>query len=98
MLVSENQQLAGELRESITRKFEKRKVYSSFKGNSRGVDLADMQLISKFNKTTCFLFCVFDMYSKCECKVLPKDKKLLQLLILVKTFLISLIGNETKYK
>ena len=31
----------------VIRKFKKRKVYSSFKGHIWGVDLADMQLISK---------------------------------------------------
>ena len=46
----ENKQLADELHKPIIRKFIKRKVYSSFKDNIRGVDLADMSLISKFNK------------------------------------------------
>ena len=32
------------------RKFEKRKVYSSFKDNNLGFYLADMQLINKYNK------------------------------------------------
>ena len=45
-----NQQLANELHKPIIRKFEKRKVYSSFKDNIWGVDLADMQLISKYKK------------------------------------------------
>ena len=45
-----NQQLAKELHKPILRKFKKRKVYSSFKDNVWGVDLADMQLISKYNK------------------------------------------------
>ena len=45
-----NQQLAKELHKPILRKFKKRKVYSSFKDNVLGVDLADMQLISKYNK------------------------------------------------
>ena len=44
----ENQQLANELHKPIIRKF-KKKVYSSFKDNIWGVDLADMQLISKCN-------------------------------------------------
>ena len=48
--IKENQQLANELHEPITRKFKKRKVYSSFKDNIWGVDLADMQLIRKYNK------------------------------------------------
>ena len=46
----ENQQLANELHKPIIRKFKKRKVYSSFQDNICGVDLADMQLISKYNK------------------------------------------------
>ena len=37
-----NQQLADELHKPIIRKFKKRKVYSSFKDNIWGVDLADM--------------------------------------------------------
>ena len=45
-----NQQLAEELHKPVVRKFKKRKVYSSFKDNIWGTDLADMQLISKFNK------------------------------------------------
>ena len=36
-------QLADELHKPIIRKFKKRKVYSSFKENIWGVDLADMQ-------------------------------------------------------
>ena len=45
-----NQQLANELHKTIIRKFMKRKVYSSFKDNIWGIDLADMQLINKHNK------------------------------------------------
>ena len=43
-------QLAKGLDNPIIRKFEKWKVYSSFKNNIRGDDLADMQLISKCKK------------------------------------------------
>ena len=43
-LVPENKQLANELHKPIIRKFKKRKVYSTFKDNIWGVDLADMQL------------------------------------------------------
>ena len=45
----QNSQLANELHKPIIRKFKKRKVYSSFKDNMWGCDLADMQLISKHN-------------------------------------------------
>ena len=46
---TQNEQLANELHKPI-RKFKKRKVYSAFKDNIWAADLADMQLISKFNK------------------------------------------------
>ena len=39
---NESLKLADELHKPIIRKFNKRKVYSSFKGNIWGVDLADM--------------------------------------------------------
>ena len=42
----QNEQLAEELHKPIIRKFKKRKVYSTFKDNIWGADLADMQLIS----------------------------------------------------
>ena len=45
-----NQQLAYELHKPVIRKFKKHKVYSSFKDNIWGADLADIQLISKYNK------------------------------------------------
>ena len=38
----ENQELAEELHKPIIRKFEKRKVYSSFADNIWGADLADI--------------------------------------------------------
>ena len=60
-LIPENEQLANELHKPIIRKFEKRKVYSTFKDNIWGVDLADMQLLSKYNKGIRFLLCVIDI-------------------------------------
>ena len=36
----------------------------SFKDNTWGVDLADVQLISKFNKGIRYLLCVIDLFSK----------------------------------
>ena len=69
------EQLAEELRKPITRKFEKRKVYSSFRHNIWGADLADMQLISKFNKGFRFLLCVIDVFSKYAWVIPLKDKK-----------------------
>ena len=42
--------LADELHKPIIRKFNKRKVYSQFKDNIWGVDLADMQSLSRKGK------------------------------------------------
>ena len=56
--------LAEELQKSIIRKLKKKTVYSGFKDNIYVADLADMQLISKFNKGFRFLLCVIDILSK----------------------------------
>ena len=50
-------------------------MYSSFRDNIWGVDLADMQLLSKFNKGFRFLLCVIDIYSKYDWVIPLKDKK-----------------------
>ena len=47
----------------------------SFRGNIWGADLADMQLISKFNKGFRFLIAVIDIYSKYAWVTPAKDKK-----------------------
>ena len=71
----ENVQLANELHKPIIKKFNKRKVYASFKDNIWGVDLADMRLLSKFNKGFRFLLCVIDIFSKYAWVIPLKDKK-----------------------
>ena len=66
-IINENmldQQLAEELHRPTIRNFKKIKVRSSFIDSIWDADLADMQLISKFNKGFSFLFCVIDIYSK----------------------------------
>ena len=60
----QNEQLAEELHKPIVRKFRKRKLYSTFKDNIWGADLAYVQLIGKFNKGLRFLLCVIDIFSK----------------------------------
>ena len=72
-----NQQLANELHKPIIRKFLKSKVYSSFKGNIWGIDLADMQLISKCNKGIRYLLCAIGLFSKYDFVVPLKDKKVI---------------------
>ena len=73
--VPQNEQLAEELHEPIISKFKKRELYSAFKDNIWAADLADIQLISKFNKGFRFLLCVIDIYSKYAWVVPLKDKK-----------------------
>ena len=63
------------MRQPGIRKFKKRKVYSGFRDNILGADLADMQLISKFNKRYIFLLCVIDIFSKYAWAIPLKDKK-----------------------
>ena len=53
-------QLTEELHKPMIKKFKKRKIKSSFIDNIQGADLADMQLISTFNKGILFLLCVID--------------------------------------
>ena len=50
-------------------------MYSSFKDNVWGVDLADMQLISKCNKGIKYLLCLIDLLSNYAWFVPLKDKK-----------------------
>ena len=58
----QNQQLTEELHKPIIRKFEKRKVHAAFKDNIWGADLADMQLLSRYNKGIRFLLCFFFIF------------------------------------
>ena len=92
-LILENEQLANELHKPIIRKFEKRNVYSTFKDDIWGVDLADMQLLSKYNKGIRFLLWVIDIFSKYAWVVPLKDKKGISI---VKAFQIILKQSNRK--
>ena len=70
-----NYQLANELHKPIIRKFKKRKVYSSFRDNIWGVDLADMQSLSRYNKGIKYLLCAVDLFSKNAWVIPLKSKK-----------------------
>ena len=91
----QNEQLAKELHKPIIRKFKKRKVYSAFKDNIWGVDLAEMQLLSKYNKGIRFLLCAIDIFSKYAWVVPLKDKKGISI---VKAFQIILKQSNRKPK
>ena len=70
-----NQESAETLHKTTIRKFEKWKLYSSFKENIWDSDLADMQLISKLNKGIPFLLCISNIYSEYARVVPLKDEK-----------------------
>ena len=53
----------------------KRQVYSSFRDNIWGVDLANIQSLSKYNKGNKYLLCAIDLFSKYAWVVPIKDKK-----------------------
>ena len=67
--------LADELHKPIIKKFNKRKLYSQFKDNIWGVDLADMQSLSRKKKGIKYLLCAVDLYSKNTFVIPIKDKK-----------------------
>ena len=61
--IKNNKILAEELHKPVNKKFNKREVYSQFKDNIWGVDLADMRLLSKQNKSIKYLLCAIDLFS-----------------------------------
>ena len=67
-------QLAKELHKPIIRNLKKRTVYSGFKDNIWGADLADMQSLGKYNKGIKYLLCPIDLFSKYAWVVPIKDK------------------------
>ena len=84
--IMSNKCLAEELHKSIIKNFNGTKVHSPFIDNIWGADLADMQLISKFSKLFRFLLYVIDIYSKYAWDMPLKDKKGIQLFMLLKKF------------
>ena len=56
------------------KKIQENKVYSLFRDNIWGVDLADMQSLSKYNKRSKYLLCAIDLFSKYAWIVPFEDK------------------------
>ena len=67
--------LADEVDKPIINKFNKRKVYSHLKDNIWGVDLVDIQSLSRKNKGIKYHLCAIDLYSKYTFVAPLKDKK-----------------------
>ena len=72
-------------------------MYSSFKDNIWGADLADMQLISQYNKGIKYLLCAIDLSSKYYFVVPLKVKKKLLLLMHLKVFWTIQRENQIRY-
>ena len=70
-----NYQLAHELHKQIISNLKKKNLYLSFRDNIWGVDLADMQSLSKCNKGINYLLCSVDLFSKYAWVVPLKDKR-----------------------
>ena len=75
-----NKKLTEDSHKPIVRKFKKIKVHSTFRDNISHADLANMQLISKFNKEIRFLLCVIVILVNVHELFLRKIKNALQLL------------------
>ena len=74
----ENQQLVKELHKTVIRKLLKNVKYTlPFKGNIWNVNLANMQLINKYNKGIWFLLCAIDVLVNMYELFLSKTKKAL---------------------
>ena len=89
-LIPQNEQLADELHKPIIKK---RKLYSAFKDIIWAADLADMQLLSRYNKGIRFLLCVIDIFGKYAWVVPLKDKKGIRI---VKAFQIILKQSNSR--
>ena len=72
-------------------------MYSSFKDNIFSVDLADVQLLSKYNKGIRYLLCVIDLFSKYAWVVPLKDKKGIAIVNAFQSILDSQKGTQIKY-
>ena len=77
-----NKELAEVLHKPIITQFDRSKVHSPFIDNIWSANLADMQLIAKFNKGFRFLLFVVGIYSKYIWVIPLRNKKVLQLLML----------------
>ena len=69
-----NYQLANELHKPIIRKFKKKSLFI-IQRQYLGVDLADMQSLSKYNKEIKYLLCAIDLFRKYAWVVFIKDKE-----------------------
>ena len=70
-----NQQKKQKITQTNYQKNNKSEVQLTFRDNIWGANLADMQLIGKFNKGVSFLLCLIDVSSKYTWVIPLKDKR-----------------------
>ena len=78
--MSVNEQLTEQLHKPVIKKFERRKVYVRFRGNTWAVDLAEMESLSSKYKNAKYLLCVIDVFTNVHGQV-KKVKQSLRLLL-----------------
>ena len=61
--MSVNEQLTEQLHKPVIKKFERRKVYVRFRGNTWAVDLVEMESLSSKYKNAKYLLCVIDVFT-----------------------------------
>ena len=91
------QKLAEELQKPVVGKIVLRKANAPFIDNICGADIAEMQLISKFDKGIPFLLCAIDSFSKYAWVILLKDKKGITITNAFQKFLKNSILKEGNY-
>ena len=90
--------LAEELHKPIIRKFKKNKVHSTFIDNIWGADLADAELISKFNQKKNFYYVLLIFSVNMHGLFIPlKDKKGITITNAFQKILKNPIENQIKY-
>ena len=80
------------------KKIKRGKVYSSFKDNILGVDLAHRQSVSKYNRGIKYLFCAIDLISKYASVVPLKDKRVITIVNAFQKILDSSKSSKAKSK
>ena len=70
-----NEQLAEELDKPVTKKFTRRKIHARFKDNIWAANLAGMGSFSSKNKSSKYLLCAIDVFTKYAWVKPLKDKK-----------------------
>ena len=93
-----NYQLSNALDKQIIRNSKRWKIYSSFRDNIWGVDLAYMQSqYNKYNKEIKYLLCATDLFSKYAWVVPLKDRRGITIVIAFQKIILE-GGKPIKYE